>query len=178
MYSALKRDGQPLYKLARAGLTVARAPRAIELFDLSLLDFTPQALQLETSCSKGTYIRVLAEDIAAALGTAGHVAALRRVWVEPFAEEPMHTLDALYACQEAGEPLPVLPLDRPLEHLPAQHLSEEEAQRFRHGQSIPSELTAAVRRMRIYDAAGRFVGLGEADPAGTLHPRRLFNWGS
>lgn len=176
MYSALKRDGQPLYKLARSGVTVPRTPRAIELFDLSLLSLTPRVLELETSCSKGTYIRVLAQDIAAALGTGGHVAALRRLWVEPFAAEPMHTLESLDARHETGEPLPLLPLDWPLQHLPALHLSAGEAQRFRQGQKIASELTAAVARLRIYDAAGRFVGLGETDPTGTLQPRRLFSW--
>ena len=175
MYSALKRDGQPLYKLARAGLTVARAPRAIELFDLSLLNFTAQELQLETSCSKGTYIRVLAEDIAAALGTAGHVAALRRLWVEPFADDPMHTLEALHACQEAGGTLPLLPLDRPLQHLPELRLNAEEARAFGQGRKLPSALSGALARVRVYDAAGRFVGLGETDPTGALQPRRLFN---
>jgi tRNA pseudouridine55 synthase len=176
MYSALKRDGQPLYKLARAGLTVPRAPRAIELFDLALLNFAPQALELETSCSKGTYIRVLAQDIAAALGTSGHVAALRRLWVEPFADEPMHTLESLYARAEGGETLPLLPLDWPLQHLPALHLSVDEAQRFAHGQKVPSALRAACARLRIYDPAARFMGLGETDPTGVLQPRRLFNW--
>ncbi len=174
MYSALKRDGQPLYKLARAGLSVPRAPRAIELFDLTLLKLTAQALELETSCSKGTYIRVLAEDIGAALGTCAHVAALRRLWVEPFADEPMHTLESLHARAEAGETLPLLPLDWPLQHLPALHLSVEDAQRFARGQKIPSGLTAALGRVRIYEAA-RFVGLGETDATGTLQPRRLFH---
>jgi tRNA pseudouridine55 synthase len=175
MYSALKRDGQPLYKLARTGVTVPRTPRAIELFDLALLNLTPQALELETCCSKGTYIRVLAEDIAAALGTAGHVAALRRLWVEPFADEPMHTLQSLHAQQEAGQTLPLLPLDWPLQHLPALRLSAAEAERFRHGQQLPRALRAAQPRLRIYDAAGRLVGLGETDASGTLQPRRLFN---
>jgi tRNA pseudouridine55 synthase len=174
MYSALKRDGQPLYKLARAGLSVPRAPRAIELFDLTLLNLTARALELETSCSKGTYIRVLAEDIAAALGTCGHVAALRRLWVEPFADEPMHTLESLHARAEAHEPLPLLPLDWPLQHLPALHLSADEAERFAKGQKILSARTVATGRLRIY-AEGRLVGLGETDPAGTLQPRRVFH---
>src|SRR5580700_1526548 len=80
MYSALKRDGQPLYKLARAGVTVARAPRDIELFELTLTALEPAALTCEVLCSKGTYIRVLAEDLARALGTCGHVTALRRLY--------------------------------------------------------------------------------------------------
>src|SRR5882724_3248691 len=82
MYSAIKRDGQPLYKLARAGIEVERAPRTIEIFTLTLLTATSSHLELEVLCSKGTYVRTLAEDIAKALGTCGHVQALRRVYVE------------------------------------------------------------------------------------------------
>src|SRR5256885_7598056 len=87
MYSAVKRAGQPLYKLARAGVTVAPAARAIELFELTLLVLGPATLELEALCSKGTYIRVLAEDLAGALGTCGHVTALRRADGEALWEE-------------------------------------------------------------------------------------------
>jgi len=88
MYSALKRDGQPLYKLARAGIEVERAARDIEIFTLTRQAWSLSQLELEVLCSKGTYVRTLAEDIAKALGTCGHVRALRRVYVEPFNEAP------------------------------------------------------------------------------------------
>jgi tRNA pseudouridine55 synthase len=173
MYSALKRDGQPLYRLARAGVTVPRAPRSIELFELTLRALGPAHLELETLCSKGTYIRVLAEDLAAALGTCGHVAALRRVAVEPFENEPMHTLESLAQLRAAGTPLPLLALDFALQHLPAVHLGELDSERCRQGQRVAA--SAAGPRVRIYDSQGHFMGLGEADLSGGLQPRRLFN---
>jgi tRNA pseudouridine55 synthase len=173
MYSALKRDGQPLYRLARAGLSVPRAPRSIELFELTLEALGTQQLELQTLCSKGTYIRVLAEDIAAALGSCGHVAALRRVAVEPFEHEPMQTLESLAQLRAAGAPLPLLPLDFALQHLPAVHLSAADSERCRRGQRVAASASGA--RVRIYDAQGRFLGLGESDADGGLQPRRLFN---
>src|SRR5882762_2844420 len=131
MYSALKRAGQPLYRLARAGVTVARAARDIELFELALLALGPASLELEALCSKGTYIRVLAEDLAAALGTCGHVTAVR--------------------------------------------LPRAEAQRLLSGQSVMAEVAGAPVAVRLYDEAGTFLGLGDADGRGAVRPRRLLN---
>jgi tRNA pseudouridine55 synthase len=107
MYSAIKRDGQPLYKLARAGVEVERAPREIELFGFDVRAFDAASIQLEVSCSKGTYVRTLAEDLARALGTCGHVSLLRRLHVEPFEGEPMIALEAVEAAAQAGQ-LPAL----------------------------------------------------------------------
>lgn len=169
MYSALKRDGQPLYKLARAGVTVARAPRDIELFELTLTALEPAALTCEVRCSKGTYIRVLAEDLARALGTCGHVTALRRLYVEPFEQQPMYRLEELAGAQ-------VLPADFPLGHLPAVHLGADAAQRLLQGQSVPlaagAELPGAVK-VRLYDQSGSFLGLGETGESASVQPRRL-----
>ena len=174
MYSALKRDGQPLYRLARAGLTVARAARGIELFELALQELGTLHLTLETLCSKGTYIRVLAEDIAQALGTCGHVSALRRVAVEPFEHEPMQTLESLAQLHAAGAVMPLLPLDFALQHLPAAHLNAPDSERCRRGQRVAASVSGV--RVRIYDEQARFMGLGEADASGGLQPRRLFNF--
>src|SRR5262249_52392076 len=101
MYSALKRGGQPLYKLARAGIEVDRPARDIEIHRLTLLGYSALELQLEVLCSKGTYVRTLAEDIAKALRTCGHVRSLRRVYVEPFAESPMESLESIAAAVAA-----------------------------------------------------------------------------
>jgi tRNA pseudouridine55 synthase len=171
MYSALKRDGQPLYKLARAGIEVERDAREVQLFELTLRELGTDTLELETVCSKGTYIRVLAEDLAAALGSCGHVTVLRRLAVQPFEGEAMHTLEALRAAHERGEPPPLLPIDFPLQGLPAVTLTAAEGQRLLKGQRIALG-AAPLARMRIY-ADGRFLGLGETDAAGTLQPRRL-----
>jgi tRNA pseudouridine55 synthase len=175
MYSALKRAGQPLYRLARAGVTVERSPRAIELTELRLVAFGERHLELETLCSKGTYVRVLAEDIATTLGTLGHVTALRRLAVEPFDGEPMQTLDSVAALCARGEWPALLPADRALGHLPAVHLPSAEVERLRHGQRVHAPLPAGAQRLRLYDESGSFLGIGEAQAAATVQPRRLLN---
>jgi tRNA pseudouridine55 synthase len=174
MYSALKRAGQPLYRLARSGLTVERAPRLIELFELGLLALTRDALELDALCSKGTYIRVLAEEIAAALGTVGHVIALRRLYVEPFEREPMLTLEALAAACARDACPPLIAVDAPLQSLPAVHLAPAEAERVLKGQRVSAQ-PGSPARVRLYDDTGRFLGVGERDASGAVQPRRLFN---
>ena len=172
MYSALKRDGQPLYRLARAGVTVERPPRLIEISHLRLLALEPNALELELLCSKGTYVRVLAEDIARALGTLGHVSLLRREYVEPFAGSAMLTLESLEKTRARGEWPTLLPPDAPLGHLPAVHLEPENACRLRQGQAVAAAGAPAASRVRLYDEES-FFGIGESDVAGRVHPRRL-----
>jgi len=180
MYSAIKQGGQPLYRLARAGQTVERAARAIELYEVALIALGAQSLVVETSCSKGTYVRVLAEEIAAALGTVGHVSELRRLSVEPFAREPMHTLERLESPAE-GTAAPLLPADYPLRHLPAVSLTSDAAMRLRKGQAVAAGARAArlgegeSERVRIYEESGLFLGVGIADAAGAVHPKRLLN---
>lgn len=174
MYSALKRDGQPLYRLARAGVTVERAPREIEIFELTPVSQTDDAVELDVLCSKGTYVRTLAEDIARSLGTCGHVAALRRNWVEPFEEERMETLEAVTrACEEGAGPR-LLPADRPLGHLPAVRLESGQAESIVHGQEVVLVRSPPPGRVRLYGAGERFLGLGESDGRGKIQPRRLF----
>jgi tRNA pseudouridine55 synthase len=174
MYSALKRDGQPLYKLARAGVEVERQARDIELFELTLIDAGPTHIELETLCSKGTYIRVLAEDLAKALGTCGHVTALRRVYVEPFDAEPMETLDSVMDALQQGRSPRVLSADWPLGHLPKVSLSGAAVTRLMHGQAVAIDAALDAPRIRLYDEAGRFMGIGEGDGHGSVQPRRLF----
>jgi len=175
MYSAIKRAGEPLYRLARAGITVERLPRAIEVSQLRLLALAPQTLELEVLCSKGTYVRVLAEDIAAKLDTLGYVSVLRREYVEPFERETMHTLESLAEMRGRGEEPALLPIDRPLGHLPAVHLEAEEARRIRQGQAVRVADAPRATRVRLY-ADQRFLGIGESDATGqAVHPRRLLS---
>jgi tRNA pseudouridine55 synthase len=174
MYSAIKRAGQPLYKLARSGLEVERESRAIEIFELTLVRLGASTLHLDTLCSKGTYIRTLAEDIARSLGTCGHVTALRRLYVEPFEAEPMETLETIAGAvtPELARGLRILPADRPLAHLPAVSLDALATRKILHGQTVGGGLTAGT--VRLYGEGGDFLGIGEADGHGAVRPRRLF----
>jgi len=177
MYSALKRGGQPLYRLARAGVTLERAPRMIELTELRLAAPARAAsLELETLCSKGTYIRVLAEEIAVALGTLGHVGSLRRLYVEPFEHATMCSLESLAETRARGAWPALLPADFPLRNLPAVRLAAEDARRVLNGQPLTIHVPAAPTRVRLYDESGSFLGIGEAGAAGVLRPRRLLNF--
>lgn len=177
MYSALKRDGQPLYKLARAGIEVERAARPIEIFTLTVLksDLELAHLELEVLCSKGTYVRTLAEDIAKALGTCGHVQSLRRVYVEPFADAPMETLESIASALQAGTLPAILPADAPLQHMAAVALGSRESEMIRHGQPVMAGDCGTAGRVRLYDADAAFIGIGESDGAGNVRPKRLFN---
>jgi tRNA pseudouridine55 synthase len=175
MYSALKRDGQPLYKLARAGIEVERAARDIEIFALTRRPWSASQLELEVLCSKGTYVRTLAEDIAKALGTCGHVRALRRVYVEPFNEAPMDTLESIACTLDAGSLPTILPADAALQHMVAIRLDSRATQKMLHGQPVTAEDSGTAGRVRLYDAEGAFIGIGESDGAGSVRPKRLFN---
>jgi tRNA pseudouridine55 synthase len=175
MYSALKQGGQPLYRLARAGLEVERASRPIDVSSLALISIAEAALTLEVICSKGTYVRTLAEDIARALGTCGYVTRLHRVYVEPFVSEAMYSLERVAALRAAGDWPALMPADFAVRHLAAVCLDAAGTVRLLHGQMVASGAAAAVSgRVRLYDDAARFLGIGEADGQGQVRPRRLF----
>jgi len=174
MYSALKRDGEPLYRLARRGVTVERAPRALVIDALELTMLRHDRLELRVVCSKGTYVRVLAEDLARALGSCGRLYSLRREYVEPFAGAPMVGLAQLEAAGGAVGTWPLLPPDRALLHLPALQLAPPAVAALVHGQQVHG-VVAAAALWRLYDAGERFLGLGESDAAGSLRVRRLFS---
>jgi tRNA pseudouridine55 synthase len=176
MYSALKRDGEALYKLARQGIEVVREPRPIRIDALTLVDLDAASLTFDVTCSKGTYVRTLGEDIAAALGTTGHLAALRRTDVGgALARLPAHPLAALEAL--AAEPAALgqllLPPDIVLMDRPAVTLEAAATAAFLHGQSVAVAADPATE-MRAYGADGRFLGLAETDGTGTqLRPVRV-----
>jgi len=176
MYSALKRDGRPLYALARQGIEVEREARTIEIRRLALVAIRESAIDLVCECAKGTYIRVLGEDIARALGTVGHLTRLHRAWVEPFQDLPMCSLET--ALEGAGQGHNLLPADAPLQGLARASLTAEQLAAVRHGQAVQAEAHPRPpqgRRVRIYAPDGVFVGLAEARPDGWLQPRRLIH---
>ena len=174
MYSALKRDGRPLYELARKGIEVERAARTIEIRRLELAAARPDSLDLACECAKGTYIRVLGEDIARLLGTLGYLTRLRRTWVEPFREMPMLTLDAVLA--GAGEANGLLKPEVALRGLSEAWVTAEQVVALRHGQAVHSDVQPGARpgrRVCLYGPGGVFLGLAEPLPDGWLQPRRL-----
>lgn len=174
MYSALKRQGTPLYRLARAGLSVERQPRAIVIDEFDLLGLEAERLELRVLCSKGTYVRVLAEDLARALGSCGRLHSLRREYVEPFQDEPMVSLEQLASAAAGAQPWPLLRADRAAAHLPPLHLDTAAAQALSRGRVIALPHVSASR-WRLYDAQGRFLGLGISDELGQLRVQRLFS---
>jgi tRNA pseudouridine55 synthase len=178
MYSALKRDGRPLYELARRGEQVPRDARQVRVERLELLGASARELSIEVVCSKGTYIRVLGEDIARALGTCGHLGELRRLWVEPFEGEQMVTLDEIEAWAGPGGDTPqwLLPVDRAFVRLPRIDLDDMQSLHLRQGRALagvgPGESGAG--RARAYGPGGRFLGLVALDHEGRATVERLF----
>jgi tRNA pseudouridine55 synthase len=174
MYSALKRDGQPLYRLARQGIEVEREARAVTIKELLLLGFTGDRCRLSVSCSKGTYIRTLAEDIGNALACGAHLTALRRISVGSLQIADALTLDQLNALSAEDRTHCLLAPDALLQTLPAVHLGAEATLRFSHGNpvSIAGHDMPTPGKCRVY-GDHRLLGLGEADASGKVHPRRL-----
>ena len=171
MHSALKRDGRPLYELARQGIEVAREARAVTIHRIDLLAFAGDRLQVRVACSKGTYIRVLAADIGLALGCGAHLAGLRRSGVGDLTLAGSVTLAQLDALPEADRLAFLQPVDALLQSLPSVQLDGEAAQRFRHGN--PVDLPAGLAgKIRVY-ADGRLIGVGEPGRENRLWPKRL-----
>jgi len=179
MHSALKYEGQRLYELARRGVEVERQPRAIEILDLVAEQWTTPRLTVRVTCSKGTYVRVLAEDIARALGTCGYVVRLHRVWTAPFESEPMVTLEELEASDEAARARRLLPVDHPLRDWQRVDLDGQQADRIGHGQAVDlvGWESGAATQVRMYAPQARFIGLGSVDAQGRLQPKRLMELG-
>jgi tRNA pseudouridine55 synthase len=171
MYSALKRNGRPLYELARQGIEVERESRMVTIHAIDCLSFGGDSLTLRTACSKGTYIRVLAADIGQALGCGAHLAGLRRTRVGDLDLGAAVTLAQLEALDEGGRAGCLQPVDTLLRSLPAATLKGDEAECFRHGN--PVDLPAGLSgKIRVY-VDGRLIGVGEPAPDGRLWPKRL-----
>jgi tRNA pseudouridine55 synthase len=177
MYSALKRDGVPLYRLARSGVEVERAARRIVIEELVVERCRWPELDLRVRCSKGTYVRTLVEDLAKAAGTVGHVAALRRLAVEPFDGHALQTLEALEAAATRGfEALDalLLPADAALPGWPAATLESTDVARLKQGQAVAATEGLPGGSVRVYDAAGRFIAIGMVGEDRRLRPTRVF----
>lgn len=171
MHSALKRDGRPLYELARQGIVVEREARAVTIHAIDFLDFSGDVLSIRVACSKGTYIRVLASDIGNALGCGAHLIGLRRTEVADLNLANTVTLAELEALDESQRLERLQPVDALLLSLPILAVEGEAAERFRHGN--PIDLSEAVSgKIRVY-ADERLIGVGEPGSDGRLWPKRL-----
>ncbi len=179
MYSALKHQGQPLYKLARQGIVVERQPRKIHLFEVNLLCFDSPYFVMDVECSKGTYIRTLIDDIGEILGCGAHVTALHRSWVGAFDEAQMISLEVLQQRfeSEGMEALDQLLLaaDTPALDFPEVELSDEMADYMLHGQPVLVPKAPQQGLVRLYNHLGEFIGVGEVAEDGKIAPKRLIS---
>jgi tRNA pseudouridine55 synthase len=177
MYSALKKDGKRLYELARKGEVVEREPRPIRIGEITLLEAAGRRLVFRVTCSKGTYVRVLVEDIAKAAGTVAHTARLHRETVGPFQAADMVDLASVEALAEQDRSAlraSLLPADVALQGIPAVEVGADEALKFSGGQALTGVESGAAGLVRVYAADKGFLGVGELTQAGELAPRRVF----
>ncbi|WNL42684.1 tRNA pseudouridine(55) synthase TruB [Halomonas sp. PAMB 3264] len=177
MYSALKHQGRKLYELAREGKEVERKARRVCIHEARLIGFDGAAFELEVSCSKGTYIRTLAEDIGAALGCGAHISALRRLRTGPFDSEAMWTLEEIEAlADQPTREAKLMPVDVLVDHLPALTVDDTGHQRLSHGQPAALDATALglENLARLYHADA-FIGLGVVKGPQEVAPKRLLS---
>lgn len=172
MYSALKRDGKPLYEYARAGIEVDRQPRQITIFELNLLGCELPFFELDVLCSKGTYIRTLAADIGARLGCGAHLASLRRTAIGRIGFSQAITLATLEATPELERSKFLLAMDALLGDLPVAFLDPEQSRRVRHGQAVLWTGNGGPR-FRLFSDTDDFLGVGRLAADGVLQPERL-----
>ncbi|MCB1898866.1 tRNA pseudouridine(55) synthase TruB [Cognatazoarcus halotolerans] len=173
MFSALKRDGKPLYEYARAGIELERAPRRVSIYQLRLLSFSGDGFVMEVCCSKGTYIRTLAEDIGRVLGCGAHLRGLRRTSIGPFAVASAIDFERLEAAAEFEREGLLAPVDALLADLPIECLDPGETGILLNGGRLKRSATPAGR-YRAYGPNG-FIGLAELRADGFMVPLRLLS---
>jgi len=173
MYSALKKEGRPLYELARKGIEIEREARPIHIYAIELLSFTENSITLEVTCSKGTYIRVLGEDIAQALGTYGHLTYLHRIKTGHFDLIPEYTIEYLESLTEQQREALLLPAYAPVDHFPKVQAPEGRAEYFSRGMESNIE-HAAEAQVLVFDGE-KCLGLAEITDRKRLVPKRVLN---
>ncbi len=180
MYSAIKRQGQPLYRLALQGLQVERAPREVDILSLVLRHVATPLIELDVHCSKGTYIRTLAEDIGAMLGCGAHVKTLRRLKVGPFAEAGLITLQELMdlGAEGGADALDsrLLPMETAVNHWPDVRLPDDVAFILKRGQPVLVPHAPTQGWVRLFGLNSDFLGVGHILDDGRVAPKRLVNY--
>jgi len=177
MYSALKHNGQPLYKLARQGIEVKRKERAVSIFELDLLEQTADTITLHIKCSKGTYIRTLAQDIGEALNCGAHLSMLKRTNVEPFDCTKLYTVEDIEKLAEQQDQKKLekclLPIDSALPQHPSLILNDDEVKRMKNGLKVSRRDIPESEIIRLYTDDDIFIGIGRFSSDKQLAPRRL-----
>jgi tRNA pseudouridine55 synthase len=177
MYSAIKHQGERLYKLARQGIEVERTPRRIQVFSLEMMQWGLPEFWLKVHCSKGTYVRTLVEDIGHELGCGAHVSGLRRTGVGPYGEEGMVSMEQLEALAQQGGLSALdgalLPMESALSHWPEVKLSDDAAYYMKMGQAVLVPQAPTQGWVRIHTKDGRFIGVGSILDDGKVQPKRL-----
>ncbi|WP_180011165.1 tRNA pseudouridine(55) synthase TruB [Acinetobacter sp. YH12235] len=173
MYSALKKEGRPLYELARKGIEIEREARPITIYAIELLSFTENSITLDVTCSKGTYIRVLGEDIAKALGTYGHLTYLHRIQTGHFDLIPSYTIEYLESLTEAEREALLLPAYAPVQHFPQIQAPEGRAEYFSRGMESNIDHSAEPQVL-VFDGE-KCLGLAEITDKKRLVPKRVLN---
>jgi len=174
MHSALKFEGKRLYELARRGESVEREPRRIFIHRIARVRLERAELEFDVYCSKGTYIRTLAGDVANRLGTLGYVRGLRRLTLDPFDDLPMYTMEQLAERSHAARDEVLLPSDRAFPDLPRVDLDPGAVAALLQGRTVAARQRAAPGELRAYDDGGRFLGVVQGAPEGRVRPVRLF----
>jgi len=178
MYSALKHNGTPLYKLARKGQEIERKSRRITIYNLEILRYHGDELDIRVHCSKGTYIRTLAEDIGEFLGCGAHLTALRREWVAGYKGLPMVSLELVEQLAEQGFDqldAQLLPMETALKDFPQVELSADASFYICRGQQVFVANSPSSGLLRLYSHEKAFLGLGEVQSDGKIAPKRLIS---
>ena len=175
MFSALKKDGQPLYKLARKGIEVERKPRTVQIFHITVIEFSDNVVELDVHCSKGFYIRSLAIDLGEMLGCGAHVVKLRRTAVGQFHVSDAVGFDELSAMEQQRRLELLLTVDAGLCDMPAVSLSDDASIFFRQGQVVRTDAAAEEGIVRVYNDDLGFLGIGELLCGRRVKPKRLLN---
>jgi tRNA pseudouridine55 synthase len=182
MFSAIKHQGQPLYKLARQGIEIERKPRRVHIFRNEMVKFSQDGFELEIHCSKGTYVRTIAEEIGEALGCGAHVSALRRLAAGPYGESDLVTVDELAAARERGGTAALdtmlLPIASSVSRWPAVLLTDSTAYYVKQGQPVIVAHAPTSGWVQLMESLGgadetQFLGVGEILDDGRVAPRRL-----
>lgn len=173
MYSALKHEGKAMYEYARAGVEIERASRAVTIHNIEINAFDRDVATITVKCSKGTYIRTLAEDIGAQIGCGAHLIGLRRTATANYHINQAITIEQFEAMSVAQRALLLRPADSAVEHLPEITLDIDSAFYLQQGQAILHSGNIPEGLIRLYNEQGEFLGLGEQQSDGKIAPKRL-----